>query len=380
MRFKMRKSMLMFVLVCVLVTAAASVADATERCTEIVSITPKVMEFSLDSMGRVSGPRKLKVRIERVNKYKKRCKKVNFVRIVHQDKGFMSVPVAFDLKPAQREFSREFFYEPYRDEELIDVCRGRDGKTWPLEWKRETVQMYRRTVFTDKYSLGTHISTRSFTVKGHVACPRESTGTGGQPAGGGKDSSTADGGAFNGVYMPGCDITGDWHRHDSTGEYLYWSLEKEPRLDPDFRNHSIVSYRVRSYHNGRVLPTLIGIAQQDTRSGRVNVVLSNTATLNDRELPSLKAYSLRLRHGGCRYMTYEGEQVDTLVMPRTYDAGSVWLYRPGKSSDAKRRKKSVRSGRPVVKGRRPGWIKDRRPALPDNRLEQIERRERQRGR
>ncbi|MFQ5737296.1 MAG: hypothetical protein ACE5GY_10625, partial [Thermodesulfobacteriota bacterium] len=165
------------------------------------------------------------------------------------------------------------------------------------------------------------------------------------------------------------DLSGNWRqRNTRTNEVhpLVWKIELlKGEGSQDRRNYEVTRYR-----NGkRFVPRASGRLYQSVNEA---LLLYDTPASMPRYDVSRIMHMRRLDvKQGC----------DVMKVLQIYDS---WKgTRPPTNVIVMERLKPGRAGpvgSPVVKGRRPGWIKDRRPALPDNRLEQIERRERQRGR
>ncbi|MFQ5639978.1 MAG: hypothetical protein ACE5IR_18515, partial [bacterium] len=186
----------------------------------------------------------------------------------------------------------------------------------------------------------------------------------------GSGGGAVGGSSSGGQTGPLCDLSGNWRQRNTQSNYVLpfvWKFEsKKNEGSQQWRN-----YEVTRYKDGRRF--------SPPASGRLFQSARETLLFYDRPASVSRAKVSRIMslrtlgvRPGCDAMDVLGgftSQTGTVsgnngpfVLERL-KSGSVGLV-----------------GSPGVKGRQPVWIKDRRPVLPDNRLEQIERRERQRGR
>jgi len=189
-------------------------------------------------------------------------------------------------------------------------------------------------------------------------------GSGGSGAGGGT-STGQPGGAM-------CDLSGNWRQRNTRSNEvspLAWKIE----LLRNEGGQGTRNYEVTRYKDGRRFsPPASGRLHQSPQKALIFYdTPASMPRYNVSRIMSLRKLAVQ---PGCTTMkvlqvvdTWKGTRgVSSLVMERL-QAGSL---RPIGSA----------VGRPVVKGQQPVWQGDRRPVLPDNRRQEIERHERLRGR
>jgi len=388
---------------------AVESATATDAGKERITYSPKNFIYKVNEKGDITGRNTIAITVTRNEPPRGVTRKCTQIKSVYADANLLGSAHIYrigflDVDPPKCSFRGTIHGRPFREEAIRAACfmqvpqgqlqgfvpeiesRFRPGNVAELE--ASMVVGFRTRYRVGEILMGDleYDPTYRYKLKARVECVASSTyqaqvvGTA-TLAGGASVASGASPGASQGrggsssagtSVGPLCDLSGTWRLRNTRNNDVSQLIWKIRRLTNEGTAEKR-NYEVMRYKDGRRFsPPASGRLYQS--AGEALLFYDTPASMpryNVSRIMSLRRLAVQ---PGCNAM----KQLQIFSSLNGSHAGTVMMFERIRTGANPTVVNPV--GKPVIRGQQPAWRQNWKPGIPDNRRQEIERRERQRGR